>query len=87
MPRRIDWTPELDAALRANRAAGAGWLEVADHVGVEVKTALRRARVLGIPTGRLNIGRVGGKKIMAGFIPTTKAALDRWQRREPSANP
>jgi hypothetical protein len=64
------------------RRAGASWLETSDHVGVEVKSALRRAKKLGIPTGRLNIGPVGGKAVIAGFTPTSKAAIDRWQRRD-----
>jgi hypothetical protein len=78
---RINWTPDMDAAMRAIRQAGASWLETADHVGVEVKSALRRAKKLGIPTARMNIGPVGGKAVIAGFTPTSKAAIDRWQRR------
>lgn len=56
MPKKIIWTAELDAAIQQKRRQGASWEQVSVYVGVEAQTVIRRARALGIPTGRINIG-------------------------------
>jgi hypothetical protein len=85
----IIWTAELDAAIQQQRRQGANWQEVANHVGVEVKTVMKRARALGIPTDRINVGQISGKDVIAGRRPNrkrshrTKPRSTRWEAIAP----
>lgn len=54
----------MDAALLAMRARGASWEDTAARIGVTTMAAIRRARVLGVPTARMNHGRVPGRDMM-----------------------
>ena len=47
-PPRIRFTPEMDAAIRELRAKGEWWRRIADRVGVDRKTLMRRVDELGI---------------------------------------
>lgn len=50
---RVEWTPEMDAALRDGFARGETLLRVAETVGVAEGTAARRADALGISRRRI----------------------------------
>ena len=43
------WTPARDAALRAARADGLRWQDVAERIGVSRWSAVERGRKLGVP--------------------------------------
>ena len=49
---RIEWTGEMDAALRDGLRAKFGMVYVAEDIGVAEGTARRRARELGIAPAR-----------------------------------
>jgi hypothetical protein len=66
---RIIWTEPMDAALIALRRQGYHWQIIGDRIGVDDATARRRARKLGIPTGRLSIGSITGPEVIAGAAP------------------
>lgn len=73
----------MDAMIRVMRGRGEEWISVADKVGVQVKTAIRRAVILGLPTRRMNIGPVRGTAIKGGAKPPrhprTPSAVAKWQ--------
>lgn len=50
--RRVEWSAEMDACLRAMRAAGQSLEECAARIGVSQMTASARCWVLGLPTHR-----------------------------------
>lgn len=55
----------MDAALLAMRARGASWEIVAEYIGVTTMAVIRRARALGVPTARMNHGRVPGHDMVS----------------------
>jgi hypothetical protein len=77
MGQRIDWT-EMDAALLKLRAEGASWDEVSAELGVHNKSAIRRAKALGLPTGRINIGPVPGRAVVAGREAPRYSTSSKW---------
>jgi len=85
MPARIAWLPEMDQAIRDQRAAGASWETTAAVVGVEIKSCIRRAKVLGVHGGRISIGPISGYEVVAGRRPNMatlhrpKPRSDRWE--------
>jgi len=63
----------MDATLTALREQGNPWRAIAATLGVKPETAVRRARVLGLPTGqRLNSGPMTGLLIVRGVRPQIK---------------
>ncbi len=61
MGRRITWTWEMDTALLTMRARGASWEDTAARIGVTIRACMSHAKALGLPTGRMNHGRVSGR--------------------------
>lgn len=50
--QRIDWTPEMIAALRSMRGQGMSLYKCAERIGVAYPTAVYKARELGL-AGRM----------------------------------
>ena len=61
---RVDWTPDMERALRSYRAAGVPLYECAERVGVGYATAVYKARALGL-TQRMNRGRISAQQLRA----------------------
>lgn len=61
-PTRVDWTPELDAALNRRRAAGWGVIRIGAELGVAPATVALRITALGLPKF------TRGKKILAAPV-------------------
>lgn len=62
MGARIIWFPEMDQALIELRRKGTPWEAIGERVGVTTLRAKLRAKVLGLPIGRLNVGRISGER-------------------------
>jgi DNA invertase Pin-like site-specific DNA recombinase len=65
--RKTIWNGELDQAIRDFRSQGKTWDTIADLIGFDVVQVKRRARDIGVATGRLNHGRITGEQIAAGY--------------------
>ncbi len=63
-PNKIEWTPEMDAALRALRASGMAIFWCAHEIGVCYQVAVMRCRELGL-ADRRNRGRKTGEMLAA----------------------
>jgi hypothetical protein len=61
--KRIDWTDEMVAALRALRDRGVPLYLCAEKVGVAYPTCVHKARELGIAT-RLSRGQIPGSRMV-----------------------
>ena len=61
----IIWTPDMDATIRTMRARGVTFRSIADRIGVELQTAIRRGRQLGLPTGHISRGPIPGVRAVA----------------------
>lgn len=64
MPARIIWFPEMDRAIITLRRKGAPWEVVGERVGVTAARAKLRAKDIGVPLGRMNIGRISGARVI-----------------------
>jgi hypothetical protein len=72
---RIDWTPDMLAALQELRAAGHPILLCAERIGVDYKTAVRKCRQLGL-AGRLNYGPISGLRLRTAAHDPTRQVHD-----------
>jgi hypothetical protein len=63
MRARLIWTPEMIAALKAERRKGTPLLLCSEKIGVAYVQTVEKARELGI-AGRLNRGPVPGAKVV-----------------------
>ena len=76
----IQFTPDMDDAIRTLRADGHHWHSVAARVGVYTPRVMQRARELGISTKRQH----GAGPLPAAWFVRRAAAIDATSE-EPSA--